>query len=118
MDTPNITATIIGTCSGLALLAPLVKVVGQWHIALRKTSIHKKPSEIAQQASSNATQRSSIFGRWSMLFEIVVYVFAMSNLLYLSSPWANARPATSHDVAFVGLLVALLLQNMVARKNT
>ena len=48
---------------------------------------------------------------------MLAYSYALGCLIYFSSPWAVARAATYQDVAFVGLLVGILLQNVITRRE-
>jgi hypothetical protein len=115
MDTPSISTGIITVCTGLALLTPLVKALSQWHIALRKASKPDKTATALQSQSSTESQTSTIRVGRSVWLHLIFYVVLIGYLLYLSYPLRESRTATASDVAFIGLMVVVLLQNRFSR---
>jgi hypothetical protein len=104
---------VVGIIASLALLAPLVRALHRWHIDIRKTS---KPADTAtnRQSQSSTVSHGS---RWSRMTGVDRLLVISNFLLYLTLGvalyWlamrAEPHPATSKDVALVGLLVTMIV---------
>ncbi len=116
MDNTTITHTIMAIVSALVALKPLVKELASWHLALKKLQA-KVPSNTVRLSRSKATEGSIFLGRWFMVLQLVGYVVGLGYLLWLACPWAAARAASAQDVALIGLLVVILLQNSMGRNR-
>ena len=130
---------IIAIFAGLACLTPLIKEIRQWHVAVKKLKTSAKaPKEDATKVTkTNAddsptpapstltvTEARRIVWRkilrspsfWWVMVQFLLYVSLTIFLLFYMTSGAP-RPATQHDVAMVGAIVALILQNPLSRPN-
>lgn len=114
MDVSSFSGSIIGVCSGLALLTPLIKALSQWHVALRKTNkpaaapaTGERPAGITDVTGSRWSRMSG-FERVAAISNLVTFTFCGVVLLLLLFT-APSTPASSRDVVLVGLLVWLLI---------
>ena len=104
---------VVGIIASLALLAPLVRALHRWHIDVRKTS---KPADTAtiHQSQSSAVRQGSRWSRmtgverWQIISNFLLYLGCGIGLFWLAMR-AEPHPATSKDVAMVGLLVAMIV---------
>jgi hypothetical protein len=115
MNTQEISTSIAAVCAGLALLAPLVKSLSAWHIALRKLPKPKKTKDEPQSGSSAIDQPTIPLG-WQRFFLfhsiarrlMVFYGIAMLSVKGLSQ--GSLQAATVHDVAYIAILLVIVIQ--------
>ena len=103
---------VVGIIASLALLAPLVRALHKWHIDVRKTSKAAAASPAPIQGSTaNRVSYWSLRTRsekWDLIAKLSMYLFS-SILLLMMFVLYQSRPATSGDVALVGMLVAMIV---------
>src|SRR6266850_2729465 len=104
---------VVGIIASLALLAPLVRALHKWHIDVRKTSKAADTATIRQGESSAVSQgsrwsRMTGLERWQIISNFLIYLGCSLALFWLMMI-AERHPATSKDVALVGLLVAMIV---------
>ena len=105
----------IEVAASLALLSPLVRELGKWHINARKTSKPNKALEPDKTTTNCQSQSSTAIkmSKWDRMtrLERFLNIFSLCsvimNLVFLIISIAAfpAHPATSHDVEFVGLII-------------
>ena len=105
---------VVGIIASLVLLAPLVRAIHKWHIDIRKTSQPDSAATALQSQISTVSQGSS---RWSRMtwFERGYFIFKMlAHIVFtVTLLWfiwfAPSHPASLREVAFIGLLVAMIV---------
>ena len=108
---------IVMIIASLAMLTPLIKALHRWHIDSRKTSKPKGGGKAADTVTQGDVFTGIEGSRWSRMttFDRVYVIFnllllpLLGGFLIWTSMFETPRPATSRDVAFVGLVVVLLV---------
>jgi len=80
METPSISTEIVSILGGLAVLTPLVKVISQWHITLKKTSPPDASATNLQAQISNLDSQSRSLDKlrlWVMISGLIGGVCGM-----------------------------------------
>lgn len=113
MAIPTNSGEIVSVIASVSLLAPLVRALHRWHIDVRKTSkraeaISAKTSHAADAVQGSPWSRMTRFEKWHIVSNFALYVMC-SLLLLLEGILVPAHPATSHDVAVIGALVAMMV---------
>jgi hypothetical protein len=115
MAIPSSSTELVAVIASLSMLAPLVRALHKWHMDVRKTS---KPAATAQtrqhqistvsQMSGSRWSRMTGFERWTVLSNFAIYI-VLTGLLLWMGVFEPAHPATTKDIAFVGMVVAMIV---------
>lgn len=114
MANASISTEVIAAIASLSLLAPLVRAIHKWHVDIRKTSKSvaevtppQSQTSIASQGTSKWSRMSS-FERWAVISNFITFLVCGVALLGLVL-FAPTTPASSKEVAVVGLLVCMVV---------